>query len=60
MFDDNWRVAALHRGSRMVGNVMFRGKSTAFVGAGTQISAILEDMKVSSPILWERIVGRAE
>lgn len=51
VFDDGWRVVALHRGSRAVENVKFQGKSTAFVNVGTQIAAILADVRASNPAL---------
>ncbi|HEX7723054.1 MAG TPA: serine protease, partial [Pyrinomonadaceae bacterium] len=41
VFDDGWRVIALHRGSAPVNNVSYQGRDTAVVNVGTQITAIL-------------------
>jgi V8-like Glu-specific endopeptidase len=42
VFDDAWRVIALHRGSQSVRGVSFQGRDVAVVNVGTQITAILK------------------
>ncbi|WP_236245715.1 trypsin-like peptidase domain-containing protein [Streptomyces sp. CC210A] len=46
---DDWRVVALHRGTRRVEDVSFQGKSTAFVNVGTQMAAVLRHLADHSP-----------
>ncbi|MCW3097695.1 MAG: hypothetical protein JWL77_3313 [Chthonomonadaceae bacterium] len=41
VFDDTWRVVALHRAATAVNNVLFQGRSTGWVNEGVQINAIL-------------------
>ena len=60
VFDDGWRVVALHRGSRAVENVKFMGKSTAFVNVGTQIAAILADLRAANPALAAEIAPKTQ
>jgi endonuclease G len=55
VFDDQWRVVALHRGSTMVTGVQFQGKSVAYVNVGTQIAAIHADLKANYADLWAKI-----
>ena len=57
VFDDQWRVVALHRGSTMVTNVQFQGKSVAYVNVGTQLAAIQADLKANYANLWTKITG---
>ncbi|MFC7496301.1 MULTISPECIES: trypsin-like peptidase domain-containing protein [unclassified Nocardioides] len=45
---DDWRVCALHRGSQSV-KVQFQGKSSAYINVGTQIHAILDDLRTRYP-----------
>lgn len=45
VFNDEWKVVALHRGARHAGNVSYQGKSTAFVNYGSQIPSILGDLE---------------
>lgn len=45
--DDRWRVVALHRGARPVSGVQFQGKDEAFVNFGSQIQAILADIRAN-------------
>jgi V8-like Glu-specific endopeptidase len=45
--DDRWRVVALHRGARHVSGVQFQGKDEAFVNFGSQIQAVLADIRAS-------------
>lgn len=47
--DDRWRVVALHRGSRHASGVRFQGKDEAFVNFGSQIQAVLADIRANHP-----------
>jgi endonuclease G, mitochondrial len=51
---DGWAVCALHRGSRRV-DVKFQGKASSYVNVGTQIGAILDDLKARYPALSDEI-----
>jgi hypothetical protein len=58
VFDDNWRVVALHRGAVRVTDVSFQGKSTAYVNFGSQITAVLADLGAKRPeILAQLKIG---
>ena len=57
VFDDELRVVALDRGSTMVTNVQFQGKSVAYVNVGTQLAAIQADLKANYANLWMKITG---
>ncbi|MFE0377098.1 trypsin-like peptidase domain-containing protein [Streptomyces inhibens] len=46
---DDWRVVALHRGTRRVENVLFQGRTTAFVNVGTQMRSVMRHLETSSP-----------
>ncbi|MFH8683392.1 trypsin-like peptidase domain-containing protein [Streptomyces lydicus] len=46
---DDWKVVALHRGTRRVENVQFQGRTTAFVNVGTQMRSVLRHLENSSP-----------
>lgn len=48
---DRWAVCALHRGSRRV-DVRFQGKTSAYVNVGTQITAMLADLKQRFPHVY--------
>lgn len=45
VFDDRWRVVALHASSRFVENVRFQGRPVAWVNRGIQIAAIKDDVR---------------
>ena len=45
--DDQWRVVALHRGARRVDGVQYQGKPEAFVNFGSQMQAILADIRAT-------------
>jgi len=49
VFDDNWRVVALHRGAKRARDVKYLGRDVAYVNLGSQMSAILEDLKGKNP-----------
>jgi endonuclease G, mitochondrial len=44
VFNDNWRVVALHRGSIGTKVLSFQGKKTAIVNMGTQILSIVKSL----------------
>ncbi|KUL51440.1 hypothetical protein ADL22_06510 [Streptomyces sp. NRRL F-4489] len=54
---DDWRVVALHRGSRRVENVRFQGRTTAFVNVGTQMSGVLRDLADRAPDVHAEITA---
>ncbi|WP_175012302.1 hypothetical protein [Burkholderia lata] len=58
VFDDRWRLVALHRGSTFVKNVRFQGRATAFLNVGTKWSEIAADLERREPDLAKEI--RAE
>jgi endonuclease G len=47
--DDQWRVVALHRGARHAPGANYQGKAEAYVNYGSQIQAILADLRVTQP-----------
>jgi hypothetical protein len=53
--DDRWQVVALHRGAVFAGGVQFQGKDDAFVNFGSQIQAILADIRASDPAAADAI-----
>ncbi|MEV0374704.1 trypsin-like peptidase domain-containing protein [Streptomyces sp. NPDC050636] len=55
VFTDDWKVVALHRGARRVENVMYQGKTTAFVNVGTQMSSVLRHLAANSPGIHSEI-----
>lgn len=55
--DDNWRVVALHRGAKYASGVSYQGKETAYVNFGSQIQAVLADLKVGNPDAYKDIIG---
>lgn len=55
--DDRWRVVAIHRGARHVSGVQFQGKDEAFVNFGSQIQAVLADIRASDPAAADAIAA---
>ncbi|WLB87861.1 trypsin-like peptidase domain-containing protein [Bradyrhizobium japonicum] len=55
--DDNWRVVALHRGAKYAKGVSYQGKETAYVNFGSQIQAILADVKAENAALHQEMTG---
>jgi endonuclease G len=55
VFDDQWRVVALHRGAAKVSNVQFQGRTTAWVNYGSHIRAIFDHIKSQHEPLWREI-----
>ena len=47
--DDQWRVVALHRGSRHTANTSYQGRTEAYVNFGSQIQAVLADLAATAP-----------
>lgn len=45
VMNDDWQAVALHRGSKFVTGVRFQGRDVAYVNVGTQLHAILEDLR---------------
>src|SRR5262249_5327254 len=56
--NDDWRVIALHRAWKAGPEVDFQGKSQRIVNEGTQMAAILAQLKEDKPALYAEIVGR--
>lgn len=55
--DDRWRVVALHRGAREATGVNYKGKDIAYVNFGSQIWAVLDDVRSADLRLADRIQG---
>ncbi|WP_274563503.1 trypsin-like peptidase domain-containing protein [Streptomyces spiramyceticus] len=55
VFTDDWKVVALHRGTRRVENVSFHGSSTAFVNVGTQMDTVMRHLAANSPAVHAEI-----
>ncbi|MFI2351644.1 trypsin-like peptidase domain-containing protein [Streptomyces sp. NPDC019443] len=55
VFTDDWKVVALHRGTRRVEDVMFQGRTTAFVNVGTQMGIVMRHLKANSPDIHAEI-----
>lgn len=55
VLNDSWQVVALHRASAFVEDVKFQGRLTGWVNEGTQITAILEDLKVKNADVYQAI-----
>jgi endonuclease G, mitochondrial len=56
--DDQWRVVALHRGALRVTGVQFQGKGEAYVNFGSQIHAILADIRAFPDAAAAMAAGR--
>ncbi|MFJ8584545.1 trypsin-like peptidase domain-containing protein [Streptomyces sp. NPDC093595] len=52
---DDWRVVALHRGTKRVEDVTFQGRAAAFVNVGTLMAAVLGHVAATSPALHAEI-----
>lgn len=55
VFDDQWEVAALHRGSTFAQDVQYQGRPTAYVNLGTQIHAILAHVRANAPAVADEL-----
>jgi endonuclease G len=45
VMNDNWEFVALHRGAAFVKGVKFQGREVPYVNVGTQLSAVLADLR---------------
>ena len=54
--DDSWQVVALHRGAEYVTGVKFQGQDTAYVNLGSQIHAVLDEIRAQNAAIAEEIV----
>ena len=52
VFNDQWSVVALHRGSVVAEGVQYFGASTVWVNIGTQWASIDDDLKKNFPAVW--------
>ncbi len=59
VFTDDWRVVALHRGTRRVeeNDVIFQGRKEAFVNVGTQMSSVMRHLAEHSPEVHAEIAA---
>lgn len=58
VLNDAWQVVALHRASTFVADLAVQGQSNGWVNEGTQMAAIVEDIKVKDPKLYEELTGK--
>jgi len=54
--DDRWQVVALHRGAEHVTGVKFQGQDTAYVNLGSQIHAVLDEIRAQNAAIADQIV----
>ena len=55
IFDDDWRVVAMHRATGHADGTASQALQTAWVNVGTKITAIRGDLQSRSPRVWDRI-----
>jgi len=55
VFDDTWRVIALHRATSFVHDVVFQGRPTGWVNEGVQIAAIMDHLHGRLPALHAEV-----
>jgi V8-like Glu-specific endopeptidase len=53
--DDSWRVIALHRGAKHAPGAKYQGKDEAYVNFGSQIQAVLDDLRATNPMVGAQI-----
>ena len=54
--DDDWRVVALHKASRLqAGTVNFQGKPTAWVNIGTPIQLVVAHLRANAADAWATV-----
>jgi endonuclease G len=53
--DDRWQVVALHRGARYAAGAKYQGKDEAYVNFGSQIQAVLGDLRTKDAAAASRI-----
>lgn len=54
--DDTWNVVALHRGAKYAQGVKYQGKDTAYVNFGSQIQAVMDDLKQNKASVHQAII----
>jgi V8-like Glu-specific endopeptidase len=54
VFNDGWQVVALHRASTFVD----QGQVTGWVNEGTQMAAILDDLKLKNQSVYQAVTGK--
>lgn len=54
--DDNWQVVALHRGAEHITGVNFQGQDTAYINLGSQIHAVIDQIRAQSVAIADEIV----
>jgi V8-like Glu-specific endopeptidase len=54
--NDSWQVVALHRGAEHVTGVKFQGQDTAYINLGSQIQAVLDEIRSQNAAIAEEIV----
>jgi endonuclease G len=57
VFSDEWKVVALHRAASFVESVQFQGRLTGWVNEGTQVAAILEQLKAQHPNIYQAVAA---
>lgn len=55
--DDDWRVVALHRGARYVQGVRYQGKDAGYVNFGSQMQAVLADLRRQLPAVHAEVLA---
>jgi hypothetical protein len=55
VFNDQWSVVALHRGSVVADGVQYFGASSVWVNIGTQVASIEDDIKNRFPGIWAEL-----
>lgn len=55
--NDQWHVVALHRGAKYAQGVKYQGRDTAYINFGSQILAVLEDVKRQNGALSTAILA---
>lgn len=55
VFDDTWRVIALHKASRSAPKAKLHGRQSGYVNVGTALDAILNDLEIRTPAIRDRL-----
>lgn len=55
VFNDEWSVVALHRGSVVAEGVQYFGASSVWVNIGTQVASIEDDLKNRFSAIWAEL-----
>lgn len=59
VLNDSWQAIGIHRAHSLVNNVKYLGKETAYINEGTQMGAILADLKDRYDEIWNEIQSKA-